>query len=154
MVDIVVQKDKTYETVIHTNKGDLHLDLFAEQAPVTASNFITLARKGFYNNVTFHRVIPGFVVQGGDPTGTGMGGPGYKFNDEINSKRHLTGTLSMANSGPNTNGSQFFITYAPQPHLDGRHTVFGQIKDLVAGMKVLNDITQGDRMISIEIIEK
>ena len=154
MVDIIVDPKKTYEAIIHTNKGDLELDLFAADAPKTVSNFISLARKNFYDKVTFHRVIPGFVVQGGDPTGTGMGGPGYKFEDEINPNKHLTGTLSMANAGPNTNGSQFFITYAPQPHLDGMHTVFGQLKDLEKGMAVLNNIVAGDYMTSIDIIEK
>ena len=126
---------------MQTEKGDIVLELFAKDAPNTVNNFVFLAREGFYNGVTFHRVIPGFMAQGGDPTGTGGGGPGYRFADEISQRRHGTGTLSMANAGPNTNGSQFFITYAPTPHLDGKHTVFGQV---TKGMDVLNKITPRD----------
>ena len=115
------------------------------------NNFIFLAREGFYNGVTFHRVIPGFMAQGGDPTGTGSGGPGYKFNDEFTEHKHETGTLSMANAGPDTNGSQFFITYAPQPHLDGRHSVFGK---LVKGMDVIENISNGATIKEIKIEEE
>jgi len=156
MPEIIVDSQKKYRAVIHTNKGDLHLDLFAQDAPLTVSNFIALARRNFYQNVRFHRVIPGFVVQGGDPTGTGAGGPGYTFRDEINKNKHLVGTLSMANAGPNTNGSQFFITYAPQPHLNNAHTVFGQINqaDLEKDMQVMNKIVAGDFMTSVDIIEE
>ena len=126
------------------------LELFASDAPVTVNNFVFLAREGFFDNTTFHRVIPDFMAQGGDPTGTGTGGPGYKFADEFSKRTHVTGALSMANSGPNTNGSQFFITYAPQPHLDGKHSVFGQ---LALGEKVLQSLNNGDTIVKITIEE-
>ena len=142
---------KSYVAVIETTKGDLVLELFAEDVPRTVNNFVTLARDGFYDGLTFHRVIPGFMAQGGCPVGDGTGGPGYRFDDEITDHRHVTGALSMANSGPNTNGSQFFITYAPQPHLDGKHTVFGQ---LIQGMDVLERLENGDVMIRITIEER
>lgn len=147
-----IDAKKKYQASIETNKGTLVLDLHAAEAPITVNNFVFLARQGFYDGVTFHRVISNFMVQGGDPTGTGRGGPGYRFQDEFkgNPHRHGTGTLSMANAGPGTNGSQFFITHAPQPHLDGRHTVFGQI---ASGMEVVNAIRQGDRMIKVTINE-
>jgi peptidyl-prolyl cis-trans isomerase B (cyclophilin B) len=141
---------KTYAT-IETEKGNLVLELFATDVPITVNNFVTLAREGFYDGLTFHRVVPGFVVQGGCPIGDGTGGPGYVFDDEITDHTHVAGALSMANSGPNTNGSQFFITYTPQHHLDGDHSVFGQ---LVEGMDVLERIEQGDVMIRITIEEK
>ena len=141
---------KTYAT-IETEKGNLVLELFASDVPRTVNNFVTLAREGFYDGLTFHRVVPGFVVQGGCPVGDGTGGPGYQFDDEITGHTHVAGALSMANSGPNTNGSQFFITYTPQHHLDGLHSVFGQLVD---GMDVLESIEQGDVMIRIIIEEK
>ena len=141
---------KTYAT-IETEKGNLVLELFASDVPMTVNNFVTLAREGFYDGLTFHRVVPGFVVQGGDPVGDGTGGPGYQFDDEITEHTHVAGALSMANSGPNTNGSQFFITYTPQHHLDGDHSVFGQ---LIEGMDVLERIEQGDVMIRVTIEEK
>jgi peptidyl-prolyl cis-trans isomerase B (cyclophilin B) len=151
---MVIDPEKSYQAVIETNKGAITLDLFPEYAPKTVNNFVYLAREGFYDGVTFHRVIDNFMIQGGDPTGTGRGGPGYKFSDEFagNPLQHQTGTLSMANAGPNTNGSQFFITHAPQPHLNGRHTVFGQVADQ-ASMDVVNSIRQGDKMISVTINE-
>ena len=139
-----------YSATVKTGKGDLVLELFAADVPVTVNNFVFLAREGFYDNTTFHRVIPDFMAQGGDPTGTGTGGPGYRFADEFTERTHVTGALSMANAGPNTNGSQFFITYAPQPHLNGRHSVFGQ---LVSGMDVLKSLVNGDSIISITIEE-
>jgi len=139
--EMIIDIDKQYTATIETEKGNIVLELFTEDAPVTVNNFVFLSQEGFYNGTTFHRVIPGFMVQGGDPTGTGAGGPGYKFEDEFNQNRHVTGALSMANSGPNTNGSQFFITFAPQPHLDGKHTVFGQV---IEGMNVLNRLTPRD----------
>lgn len=142
--------DKHYSATIKTGKGDLELELFAADVPVTVNNFVFLAREGFYDNTTFHRVIAGFMAQGGDPAGTGTGGPGYRFADEFTNHKHVTGALSMANAGPNTNGSQFFITYAPQPHLDGRHSVFGQ---LVNGMDILKTLENGDSIISITIEE-
>ena len=149
-----------YIATIETEKGNIVVELFAADAPKTVDNFVSLASKGFYDNTTFHRVIPGFMAQGGDPTGTGAGGPGYTFEDEFNQHSHVAGTLSMANRGPDTNGSQFFICYTPQPHLDGRHTVFGQV---IEGIDVLNNLTprdpsqrpafQGDTVIRITISE-
>ena len=143
---------KTYTAVIDTSKGKVTAELYAKDAPITVNNFVFLAREGFYNGGVFHRVIPGFMVQGGDPTGTGRGGPGYKFGDETknNPRKHQKGSLSMANAGPNTNGSQFFITHSPQPHLDGKHTVFGKV---TSGMDVVNAIKQGDKMLKVEITE-
>jgi peptidyl-prolyl cis-trans isomerase B (cyclophilin B) len=150
VITTMPEEPKTYAT-IETEKGNLVLELFASDVPRTVNNFVTLAREGFYDGLTFHRVVPGFVVQGGDPNGDGTGGPGYQFDDEITEHTHVAGALSMANSGPNTNGSQFFITYTPQHHLDGVHSVFGQ---LIEGMDVLERIEQGDVMIRVTIEEK
>lgn len=136
---------------IETEKGNLVLKLFVDDVPKTVANFVALARDGFYDGTIFHRVIPGFMAQGGDPTGTGRGGPGYTFDDEITEHTHVSGTLSMANAGPNTNGSQFFITYSPQPHLDGKHSVFGQ---LIEGMDVLKKTEPGDTIKRVIIEEK
>jgi peptidyl-prolyl cis-trans isomerase B (cyclophilin B) len=147
---MVIDLNKQYTATIVTEKGDIVLDLFAKDVPTTVNNFVFLARENFYDNSSFHRVIPGFMAQGGDPTGTGMGGPGYKFADEFTNHKHVTGALSMANAGPNTNGSQFFITYAPQPHLNGMHSVFGQLTD---GMKVLESLKNGDAILQITIKE-
>ncbi len=147
---MTIDKDKQYSATIETGKGNLELELFAADVPVTVNNFVFLAREGFYDNTTFHRVIPDFMAQGGDPTGTGTGGPGYRFADEFTKHTHVAGALSMANAGPDTNGSQFFITYAPQPHLDNRHSVFGQ---LVEGKEVLESLKNGDKIISITIKE-
>jgi len=143
---------KAYKAVIETNKGVIELELYPQHAPKTVNNFVFLAREGFYDNVSFHRVISDFVIQGGDPTGTGRGGPGYKFEDELkgNPLKHETGMISMANSGPDTNGSQFFITHSPQPHLNGRHTVFGKVEN---GQDVVNAIQQGDTMLNVTIHE-
>ena len=143
---------KSYSATISTNRGDIKLDLSAEHAPKTVNNFVALARDGFYDGLTFHRVIPNFMIQGGDPNGTGTGGPGYRFEDETagNPLTHQTGVISMANAGPNTNGSQFFITHAPQPHLNGRHTVFGTVTE---GQDVVDSIQQGDKMDSVTISE-
>jgi len=141
---MTIDTSKQYTATIETEKGDIVLELFAKDVPVTVNNFVFLAREGFYDGTTFHRVIPGFMVQGGDPTGTGRGGPGYSFADEFTKQTqhtHVAGALSMANSGPNTNGCQFFITYTPQHHLDGKHTVFGQ---LIEGMDVLGKLTPRD----------
>lgn len=147
-----IDPKKRYSAVMETNKGTIEIELAAQHAPITVNNFVFLAQEGFYNGVRFHRVIPNFVIQGGDPTGTGSGGPGYRFADEVrtNPLRHETGVLSMANAGPNTNGSQFFITHSPQPHLDGKHTVFGKV---TSGMDVVNSIKQGDKMLSVTITE-
>jgi len=148
---MIIDTNKQYTAVIETNKGKLVLELFAKDVPKMVNNFVFLAREGFYDGVAFHRVIPGFMAQGGDPTGTGSGDPGYKFADEFTSHKHVTGAVSMANAGPNTNGSQFFITYAPQPHLDGKHSVFGQLTE---GMDVLQKLVNGDVMQKVTIIEK
>ncbi len=138
---MVIDTSKNYTAIMETEKGNLVLELFARDVPVTVNNFVFLARDGFYDNTTFHRVIPGFMAQGGAPTGTGSGDPGYTFADEFTEHTHLAGALSMANAGPDTNGCQFFITYTPQHGLDGIHTVFGQ---LIEGSEVLEQITQGD----------
>ncbi len=145
---MTIDPSRQYRATIRTAKGDLVLELFAGDAPITVNSFVFLAREGFYDGLTFHRVIPGFMAQGGCPEGTGRGGPGYRFDDEITHHKHGTGALSMANSGPNTNGSQFFITYAPQPHLDGKHTVFGR---LIEGMDVLESLENGDIMLRVSI---
>jgi len=136
---MTIDPKKRYTAVFHTGSGDFEVELFAAQAPKTVNNFVFLARDGFYNGTTFHRVIRGFMAQGGDPTGSGRGGPGYRFADEFHpALRHdSAGVLSMANAGPNTNGSQFFITFGPTPHLDNRHTVFGKvIKNLDTVLKI------------------
>src|SRR2546421_4234071 len=131
------------EAIIQTNHGPIHLELYADDAPKTVENFVKLARDGFYDRVIFHRVIPDFMIQGGDPTGTGSGGPGYTFEDEFNQHKVIRGALAMANSGPNTNGSQFFIVTADAtPWLDGKHTVFGRVTD---GMDVVDGISAVDR---------
>jgi peptidyl-prolyl cis-trans isomerase B (cyclophilin B) len=145
-----IDPQKRYRARIETGRGTITLELYPEHAPRTVNNFVFLAREGFYDGVTFHRVISDFMIQGGDPGGTGRGGPGYRFEDEItdNPLRHGTGVISMANAGPNTNGSQFFITHSPQPHLDGRHTVFGRV---VEGQDVVSAIRQGDQMVKVEV---
>jgi len=147
---LTIDTTKTYKVTIDTTKGTIELELYAQSAPQTVNNFIFLTGQGFYNGLKFHRVISNFMIQGGDPTGTGSGGPGYKFADEVrgNPLTHQTGVISMANAGPNTNGSQFFITHAPQPHLDGKHTVFGRV---TSGMDVVNSIRQGDVMIDVSV---
>ncbi len=139
----------TINVTFTTNRGPIHLRLHEDKAPVTVANFVNLAKRGYYDGLSFHRVIADFMVQGGCPEGSGRGGPGYKFEDEFNaSLRHdKPGVLSMANAGPRTNGSQFFITHGPTPHLDGKHSVFGEVVD-AADMDVVNTIKQGD------IIEK
>lgn len=146
--DMQIDPKKTYRITMETSKGVIEIDLYPQYAPKTVNNFVFLSQEGYYDGVTFHRVIPNFVIQGGDPTGTGRGGPGYRFEDEFedNPLKHETGALSMANAGPGTNGSQFFITHSPQPHLDGKHTVFGKV---VSGMEVVNAIKQGDKMIKV-----
>ena len=126
---MTIDESKTYAATFKTNHGEINLDLFVSKAPVTVNNFVFLARDGFYNGVIFHRVIPGFMIQGGDPTGTGRGGPGYNFQDEFDPNLGFDnkGILAMANAGPGTNGSQFFVTTVPTPHLNGAHTIFGQV---------------------------
>lgn len=148
-----IDAKKSYKATMSTTQGEIVIQLYPEHAPKTVNNFVFLARQGFYDGITFHRVISDFMVQGGDPTGTGRGGPGYKFEDEVrgNPLKHETGVLSMANAGPNTNGSQFFITHSPQPHLDGRHTVFGKV---VEGQDVVDSIRQGDQITKLTIAEE
>ncbi len=160
---MVIDPNKVYYATIQTEKGDIVVQLFADRAPQTVNNFVFLARQGFYDDTTFHRVLEGFMAQGGDPTGTGMGGPGYTFPDEFvpGLVFDRPGLLAMANAGPNTNGSQFFITYAPTDWLNYRHTIFGQV---IQGMEVLESLTprdpqqnpdfQGDRILTIQIEER
>lgn len=132
--------------------GEIRIEFFPESAPKTVENFVTLAKKGFYNGLTFHRVVPDFVVQGGDPQGNGTGGPGYTIKAEFNPRKHVRGTLAMARSQhPDSAGSQFYITYGAQPHLDGNYTIFGQV---VAGMDHVDRIKPGDRMTSVAILEE
>lgn len=135
---------------IETSKGTIKLELYADQTPLTVANFVNLAKRGYYDGLSFHRVIPNFMVQGGDPLGSGSGGPGYKFEDEFNPNlRHAgPGMLSMANAGPTTNGSQFFITHVATPWLDGKHTVFGKV---LSGQDVVDSIAQGDKMTKVTI---
>jgi cyclophilin family peptidyl-prolyl cis-trans isomerase len=162
-VEQVLEKGKDYRAVIETTKGMMVLDLYQDKTPMTVNNFVFLARNKYYDGVVFHRVLEGFMAQTGDPTGTGRGGPGYKFGDETNTNlsHNAKGVLSMANAGPGTNGSQFFILFKPQPHLDGRHTVFGKV---IEGEDVLDKITridpqrpsgiQPDVMTQVYIVEK
>jgi len=140
-----IDPKKKYKARMETDKGTMVIGLFADKVPKTVNNFVFLAREGFYEGVIFHRVIADFMVQGGDPTGSGSGGPGYKFEDEFHPslKHDKQGVLSMANAGPGTNGSQFFITHTPTPHLDNKHTVFGQV---VEGLDVLMSIQPRDPM--------
>jgi len=138
-----IDPKKQYKARMETDKGTMVIELFANKTPMTVNNFVFLSREGYYDGVIFHRVIDNFMVQGGDPTGTGRGGPGYKFGDEFDAslKHDKQGILSMANAGPGTNGSQFFITHGPTPHLNGKHTVFGQV---VEGLDVLMSIPARD----------
>jgi len=147
-----IDPDKDYQAVIRTEKGDITLDLFEKQTPITVNNFVVLARLGYFDDTTFHRVIPDFMAQGGDPTGTGRGGPGYRFRDEFDPslKHDGPGVLSMANAGPGTNGSQFFITHVATPWLDGKHSVFGRLTE---GEDVLFAIEQGDFIDTVVIDE-
>jgi cyclophilin family peptidyl-prolyl cis-trans isomerase len=143
--EMTIDPSQRYTATISTDAGDIVIELFAEKAPATVNNFVFLAREGFYDGTTFHRVIKGFMAQGGDPTGSGRGGPGYRFADEFSPElRHdAPGVLSMANAGPDTNGSQFFITHAATPHLDDRHAVFGRV---VEGLDVVLAIPERDPM--------
>jgi peptidyl-prolyl cis-trans isomerase B (cyclophilin B) len=145
-----IETNRNYTVTIETSKGTIQLELYPQHAPNTVNNFVFLAQDGFYDGVTFHRVIANFMIQGGDPTGSGRGGPGYRFEDEFNGNplRHERGVISMANAGPNTNGSQFFITHGSQPHLDGRHTVFGRV---TKGQDVVDAIEQGDSMVKVTV---
>ena len=161
---MVIDPLKNYSAILHTENGDITIELYAEDAPLAVNNFVFLANEGWYDGVTFHRVLPGFVAQAGDPTGTGLGGPGYAFENEISDDLSFNraGVVGMANAGPDSNGSQFYITFAPVPHLDGGYTIFGQV---IAGMDVVESITPrdpqqgaslppGDRIVSVTIVEK
>ena len=141
--EMTIDPSKVYTVKLETNKGDIELELYAEHAPKTVNNFVFLINETFYDGVTFHRVIDNFMVQGGDPEGSGRGGPGYRFEDELigNPLKHESKVISMANAGPNTNGSQFFITHLPTPHLNGKHTVFGKVTQ---GVDIVDAIRQGD----------
>jgi peptidyl-prolyl cis-trans isomerase B (cyclophilin B) len=147
-----IDENKKYTATFKTSRGEIVCDLFAKDKPQTVNNFVFLAREKFYDNTTFHRVIANFMIQGGDPTATGRGGPGYRFEDEIKGRQnqHKVGSLSMANAGPNTNGSQFFITHIVTDYLDPKHTVFGQV---VAGQDIVDAVQQGDKLISVTIAE-
>ena len=148
-----IDPKKSFTATFETSRGSIVVDLFPKDAPNTVNNFVFLARDGFYNGTKFHRVIPDFMVQGGDPEGTGRGGPGYKFADEVknNPRKHQRGSLSMANAGPNTNGSQFFITHIATDWLNGKHTVFGQVR---SGQEVVDAVKQGDTLKSVTIEER
>jgi peptidyl-prolyl cis-trans isomerase B (cyclophilin B) len=150
---LTIDSNKKYSAVFNTSRGEIVCELFAKDAPNTVNNFVFLAREKFYDGTVFHRVIPDFMVQGGDPTGSGSGGPGYRFADEVknNPNQHHAGSLSMANAGPNTNGSQFFITHVATDWLDGKHTVFGKV---LSGQDTVNEIQKGDELISVTIREE
>src|ERR1700730_7199857 len=147
---LTIDDKKKYTATFTTPRGEIVCELFAKDAPKTVNNFVFLAREKFYDGTIFHRVLADFMIQGGDPTGTGRGDPGYKFEDEFkgNPHKHQVGTLSMANAGPNTNGSQFFITHVVTNWLDGKHTVFGKV---LKGQDVVNAIQQGDKLNSVTI---
>jgi len=149
---MAIDTGKKYTATFNTSRGEIVCELFAKDAPKTVNNFVFLAREKFYDGTVFHRVIADFMVQGGDPTGTGRGGPGYKFEDETkgNPHKHQVGSLSMANAGPNTNGSQFFITHVVTNWLDGKHTVFGKV---TKGQDVVNAVQQGDTLNSVSVTE-
>ena len=150
---MAIDTNKKYTATFETSRGAIACELFPKDAPATVNNFVFLAKEGFYDGTVFHRVINNFMIQGGDPTGTGRGGPGYKFEDELknNPQRHQVGSLSMANAGPNTNGSQFFITHIVTDWLDGKHTVFGKV---LIGQDVVNAVTQGDTLNKVTIAEE
>jgi len=141
--EMTIDPSKVYTVKLETSRGDIELELYPEHAPKTVNNFVFLVNETFYDGVKFHRVIENFMIQGGDPEGTGRGGPGYRFEDEFvgNPLKHESKVISMANAGPNTNGSQFFITHLPTPHLDGKHTVFGKVTQ---GVDIVDAIRQGD----------
>jgi peptidyl-prolyl cis-trans isomerase B (cyclophilin B) len=143
-----IDAEKNYRVNMETNRGTIVLEMYPQYAPATVNNFVFLASEGFYDGVKFHRVLPDFMIQGGDPTGSGRGGPGYRFGDEFagNPLKHEANVISMANAGPGTNGSQFFITHSPQPHLNGKHTVFGKV---VEGTNVVDAIKGGDVIVTV-----
>lgn len=143
-----IETNHTYKVLLKTNKGDITLELNPAEAPITVNNFVVLARDGYYDDLKFHRVVPGFVIQGGDPSGNGTGGPGYKFQDEAVKRPYRAGTVAMANAGPNTNGSQFFICLEDQPSLPPNYTIFG---DTISGLDVVRKIQVGDVMQSVTV---
>jgi peptidyl-prolyl cis-trans isomerase B (cyclophilin B) len=147
-----IDPSKNYTATFHTSRGEIVCELYAKDAPKTVNNFVFLANEKFYDGTKFHRVLADFMIQGGDPTGTGSGGPGYKFEDEVksNPRKHKVGSLSMANAGPNTNGSQFFITHVVTQWLDGKHTVFGQV---TKGQDIVDSVKQGDTLTSVTVAE-
>lgn len=156
---MTIDTSKKYTAVMKTDRGDITIELLTDVAPTTVNNFVFLAREGFFDGCTFHRVIPGFVAQGGDPTGTGRGGPGYRFKDELSPTPFVQGIVGMANAGPNTNGSQFYIMLGDAPHLTGRYTAFGQV---IAGLDAVlalrprdpeRDPAPGDKILSVTISE-
>jgi peptidyl-prolyl cis-trans isomerase B (cyclophilin B) len=149
---MAIDPAKKYTATFNTSRGEIVCELFAKDAPSTVNNFVFLAKEKFYDGTVFHRVLADFMIQGGDPTGTGRGGPGYKFEDETkgNPNKHQIGSLSMANAGPNTNGSQFFITHVVTNWLDGKHTVFGKV---TKGQDVVNAVQQGDTLTSVTVAE-
>jgi peptidyl-prolyl cis-trans isomerase B (cyclophilin B) len=149
---MAIDAAKKYTATFKTTRGEIVCELFAKDAPKTVNNFVFLAKEKFYDGTIFHRVLADFMIQGGDPNGTGRGGPGYRFDDEFkgNPNKHQVGTLSMANAGPNTNGSQFFITHVSTPWLDGKHTVFGKV---TTGQDVVNKVQQGDKLESVTVTE-
>lgn len=157
---LTIDPKKSYTATIETTAGTMTADLFTDDAPNTVNNFVFLARDGYYGDVIFHRVISGFMIQGGDPTGTGRGGPGYRFADEPVKRPYARGTLAMANAGPNTNGSQFFITFAPATHLDGSYSLFGELvegDDVLGGISLRDPGTAtepGDTISEITIVEQ
>jgi peptidyl-prolyl cis-trans isomerase B (cyclophilin B) len=148
-----IDPNRAYSATLDTSRGKIVCRLFAKDAPITVNNFVFLAKEGFYNGTLFHRVIADFMVQGGDPTGTGSGGPGYRFADETknNPNKHKRGSLSMANAGPNTNGSQFFITHVVTDWLDGKHTVFGEV---TSGLEIVDAIERGDKLKGVTVTEE
>src|SRR5256886_13259086 len=150
---VTIDPNKQYIATFKTSRGEIVCDLFTKDAPKTVNNFVFLAREKFYDGTVFHRVIADFMIQGGDPTGTGGGGPGYRFEDEVknNQRKHQVGSLSMANAGPNTNGSQFFITHVATDWLNGKHTVLRQVR---SGQEIVNSIQQGDKLTSVAITEQ
>lgn len=156
---MTIDTAKKYTAVMKTDRGDVTIELLTDVAPTTVNNFVFLAREGFFDGCTFHRVIPGFVAQGGDPTGTGRGGPGYRFKDELSPTPFVQGIVGMANAGPNTNGSQFYIMLGDAPHLTGRYTAFGQVTaglDAVLALRPRDperDPAPGDKILSVTITE-
>ncbi|MFW5714572.1 MAG: peptidylprolyl isomerase [Brevefilum sp.] len=156
--EMIIDTDKDYKAILHTEKGDIKINLFEEKTPKTVNNFVFLAKEGFYDGVIFHRVIMNFMAQTGDPTGTGTGGPGYTFKDEIHEdlKHNKPGIVSMANAGPDTTGSQFFITHVPTPWLNGKHSVFGEVEngmDVVYAIPPRDPSDQNAPSVTIESVE-